>query len=119
VNLAFLILSESFQTQFSGIAQLPEALLYQFCEFTAMLCLHDEDYILFFTFFDISSSCLHMGTTDGGSFIFSDTKRLFQIFMQINLQLVGVRMDVKKMGKVNTISYILPLVQYHVTLTLA
>jgi hypothetical protein len=39
-----------------------------------MLCLHDEGYILLFTFFATSSSCLLMGTTDGGSFILSDIK---------------------------------------------
>lgn len=38
--------------------------------------------------------------------------------MQTNFQLVGVGMDIEKIGQVNALSYILPLVQYHVTLML-
>jgi hypothetical protein len=57
---------KSFLPQFSGTDQLPEALIYKFREFIDMLRLHDKDYILLFKFFNMSPSCLHQGTTDGG-----------------------------------------------------
>jgi hypothetical protein len=59
--------------------------MFLFChklyKFTATTLLHAEHYIFYiFIVFDITSSSLHLGTTDGTSFIVSISESLFYFF---------------------------------------
>ena len=56
---------------------------------------------LFFTFFDVSSGSIFVETTEGRSFTFFHTKSYsLQIFFApLNLWLIGVQLEIKRMGK--------------------